>query len=250
MTRARVPRAETRGYRPPSLRDEDREYAPRQGRERIATGFNPWRGILLVLLVLAPSAATAAELELQFLNATYTGLDSGLEPITEGALTIALSSPEHRLTVYSNRLTLRPKPNASWDAEIAIELDGEGRLVADVEGAGVRRRFVDDVSAARQTVTASGEVAVEKADDGYLFTLVRPGPAVAIEIRSGVAEQIVAVCRALAVLPLFDLGCDRLERGLSVARIPMPEAGTRFLLPHSSLSAEERAVFEALLGTG
>jgi hypothetical protein len=203
--------------------------------------------VFFLVLLLIPSPAPAAELELRFLNATYTGLDSGLEPITEGALTIALSSPEHRLTVYSNRLTLRPRPNGSWDAEIAIELDGEGRLVADVDGGGIRRRFVDDVSAARQTVVASGEVAVDRAAEGYLFTLVRPGPAVAVEIRSGVAGQIVAVCRALAVLPLFDLGCDRLERGLSVARIPMPEAGTRFLLPHASLTPEERAVFEALL---
>ncbi|MEE8525875.1 MAG: hypothetical protein V3T72_18215, partial [Thermoanaerobaculia bacterium] len=210
--------------------------------------------VFLLLLLAIPAAVTADEIELQFLNATYSGLDSGLEPIREGPLTIALSSPEHRLTVYSNRLTLRPSQHrpaggGRWDAEIEIELDGEGRLVADVEGAGVRKRFVDDVAVRRQTVVASGEVHAELAADGVLFILERPGPAVAVEIRSGLAEQIVGVCRAIALLPLFDLGCDRLQRGLSIARIPMPEAGTRFLLPYSSLTEEERGVLESLIAT-
>ncbi len=207
------------------------------------------RVLAILLLLVAMPVMAQEEIEFELLNTTYEGLDSGLEPIREGPLTIALSSPEHRLTVYSNRLTLRRNESGHWDAEVAIELDGEGRLVADVEGAGVRQRFVDDVAVPRQTVEASGEVSVESIADGYVFTLERPGPAVTLEIRSGLAEQIVGICRAIALLPLFDLGCDRLERGLSIARIPMPEVGTRFFLPQANLTAEEREALEAILAT-
>lgn len=211
------------------------------------------RALLLVLLA-GPAPAMAEGVELGFLNVTYTGLDSGLEPIREGPLTISLSSPEHRLTVYSSRLTLQPiagdAPGGRFAARLEIELDGEGRLIADVEGAGARKRFADEVTASRQTVVATGEVTVEAVADGFLFTLEKPGPAVALEIQSALAGQIVGLCRALAVLPLFDLGCDSLERGLSVARIPMPKPGTPVLLRYAVLSESEREALEAMVAAG
>lgn len=201
--------------------------------------------ILLTILALAGPAA-AQEIELAFVNGTYTDLGSGLEPIEEGPLTIELSSPEHRLTIHGNRLTLRPAANGAVTATFAVELEARGQLVADVRGGGIKRRFTDDVAAPPQTVTASADVLIERVDDGFVFTIVRSGPAVAFEVRSGVAGQIVGVCRAIALLPLLDLGCDRLERGLSFLRVPMPEAGKRFLLSDASLTKKERKFFRKL----
>ena len=222
--------------------------APSQGEggERQAPGVL-LRLCLILLLALGPASGAPAaeeEIEIASFNGTYSGLDSGLEPIREGPLTIRLSSPEHRLVVHRNRLTLRRDYRGRLAAEVEIELEGEGRLVADVEGAGVENRFVDDVAAPRQTVTARGEVRLERAADGYRFTVERPGPAVALEIESAVAGQVVGVCRALALVPFLDLGCDRLERGLSVVRIPLPERGAVLLLPADRLTAEEREFFD------
>ncbi len=182
---------------------------------------------------------------------TYPGLDSDLAPIEEGPLTIRLSSPEHQLVVHRNRLRLVPNRRGGLDATVEIELEGEGRLHADVEGAGrsgvpAGSRFSDDVAVPRQTVRARGEVRLERAADGYRFTVERPGAAAALAIESGIAGQVVGVCRALAVLPFIDLGCDRLEVGLSVIHIPLPEPGTVLLLPADGLAAEERAFFDRL----
>lgn len=197
--------------------------------------------------MLGSQVTTAAEeIELRSLNGTYTGLDTGLAPIEEGPLTIRLSSPEHRLVVHGNRLTLRRNYRGRFDAAVEIELEGEGRLIADVEGAGINNRFTDEVKAKRQTVEVRGEVRLEAAEDGYRFTVVRPGPAVSLEIESRLAGQIVDVCRVVALLPLFDLGCDRVEAALSVVRIPLPERGRVLLLPAERLTDEERAFFDRL----
>ncbi len=210
---------------------------------------------LIVLLAGLPVAATAEdadqlqEIELASLNGTYTGLDSDLAPIEEGPLTIRLSSPEHEVVVHGNLVSLQRNHRGHLDVEVEIELEGTGRLVADVVGAGVQNRFTDDVEGPRQTVRVRGEVDLERAADGYRFTVVRPGPAAALAIESRVAGQIVGVCRALALVPFLDLGCDRLAAGLSVVRIPLPERGTVLLLPAAGLTDEERAFFDRLAGT-
>ncbi len=151
--------------------------------------------------------------------------------------------------VHKNRLSLRRTYRGHFEAEVEIELEGEGRLVADVEGAGVKNRFTDDVVARRQAVRVHGEVDLERAEDGYRFTVLRRGPAAALAIDSRLAEQVVGICRALALVPFLDLGCDRLEAGLSVVRIPLSERGTKLLLPAAGLTDDERAFFDRLAGS-
>lgn len=205
--------------------------------------------LLLLSLGLASGPAVGEEvgIELRFLNGSYSDLDGGLAPIREGPLTIGLSSPEHQLIVHRNRLSLMPGEDGLLDGLVEVELEGSGRLIADVSGAGIENRFVDEVSAPRQTVRAGGWIRLEKTVDGYLFTVVCSGEPIRIAIDSGVARQVVGICRTLAILPLLDLGCDRLERSLSVVGIASPEPGARFLLPRSYLDADERAFFDQLL---
>ncbi len=42
------------------------------------------------------------------MNGVYEDLDSNLQPVRQGQVTIRVSSPDHRLTVHGNRLTLAP----------------------------------------------------------------------------------------------------------------------------------------------
>ena len=77
----------------------------------------------------------------------------------------------------------------------------------------------------RQVVRAAGTTRIERAAEGYVFTIADSGDAIVFDINSGVASQIVGVCQALAILPLFDLGCERLEKALSVAGGPLSGSG-------------------------
>jgi hypothetical protein len=202
-----------------------------------------------------PLGADAEEIELGFFNGVYDDLDSGLRPVRQGPLVIRFSSPEHRFEVHANRLALRPVPDAEdaddgegtvFDARVEVDFEGEGVLIADVEGAGVTRRLVDAVTAPRQTAVVQGRVRIGRTAGGYRITLVEIEPTVGVEIRSAVAGQIVDLCRALAVLPLVDLGCASLERALRVVRAPLPEPGTELFLPEGFLDADERSFFERL----
>ena len=188
------------------------------------------------------------QIELAFLNQTYRDLDPGLVPIQQGPLRIGVSSPEHRLQVFGNALAVRPVANEGWEAELRVDLEGDGRLLADVDVGGAVSQLVDDVTARRQWVVAQGEIRVLRAPEGFRIELVRAGTPPTVEIQSALGSQIVGACQGLAML--LGLDCDGLERGLSVVQIPMPDPGTAFLLPGTYLTAEERGFFEGLVSTG
>ncbi len=202
---------------------------------------------MVLVLTLAAGSASADDVELSYLKGTFNDLDSDLQPVQQGPLTIHVSSPKHRLTVDRNRLTLTPNRKGHFDAAIEVSLDGEGHLIADLKGAGLDTTFTDDVKVPPQTVRASGEISLERADDGYVFTIERAGPAVALQIESNVAGQIVNLCRTLSFIPFFGASCDALEEGLSVVSIPMPEPGASFLLPASYLTEAEQKFFDDLI---
>lgn len=208
--------------------------------------FRSALAVLALATLLSPPLA-AEEIELAFLNTSFENLDSAITPVEEGPFTIRFSSPRHRLTVHRNRLRTTPLAPGLVDAEIEVELEGNGILHADVEGGGVENRFTDAVVAPRQTVRSTSVVRLERDEGGYLVTLVEPGPPVAFEISSAVGGEIVGICRVFALLPLFDLGCERLERALGIALVPLPEPGTRLLLPAGLLNEAERGFFDRLI---
>jgi len=205
-----------------------------------------------------PLGAGTEGIELGFFNGVYEDLESGLRPVRQGPLVIRFSSPEHRFEVHGNRLALRPVPDAEdaedgdgegavFDARVEVDFEGEGVLIADVEGAGTTRRLVDAVTVPRQTAVVRGRARIGRTAGGYRITLVEVEPTVGVEIRSAVAGQIVDLCRALAVLPLVDLGCASLEQALRVVRAPLPDPGTELHLPEGYLDADERRFFERLI---
>ena len=195
---------------------------------------------------LAAEVPSEVEVELSSLNGVYEDLDSNLEPIRQGSLTIRVSSPEHRLTVHGNRLQLSTRGDGTVDAAIEVNFEGHGQLIADVDGFG---RFTDLVDAPRQTVLARGNVRLARAADGYLFTVVSADPTVQLEVKSGVAGQIVSACRAASMIPFVNLPCDGLETALGYVNVPMPPAGQQFLLPAAEMTAAEQAILDRFATT-
>lgn len=178
-------------------------------------------------------------IEVGFMNGVYEDLDSDLQPIRQGSITIRVSSPDHRLTVHGNRLTLDARPDGSLDASMEVDFEGRGHLIADVESIG---RFEDRVWAPRQTARAAGTVRLTRAGDDYLFTVVEADPSVSLEIESGVANQVVGACRIFAML--MRLPCDGIKKSLSVINVPMPGPGEQFEVPADLLSDAEKAFLD------
>lgn len=209
---------------------------------------SPGRSIALAIwglcTVFAGDSAVAkgrsGEVELRYVNGVYENLGSDLDPVRQGPLTIHISSPEHRLTIHSNRLRFESRDDGALLATMTVDFEGHGRLIARVEGFG---RFTDDVEAPRQTVEASGIVRLSRIEEGYLFTVVDSGDAPRVEVESGVASQLVGACRAAARLPLVKLPCDGLDTALTSLRVPMPDAGREFVLPSAEMTRKEKRFF-------
>ncbi len=188
---------------------------------------------------VAEDGDSDAGIEIGFVNGVYEDLDSNLQPIRQGSLTIRVSSPEHKLTVHGNRLTLAPRADGTLDAAVEIDFEGRGHLIADVETIG---RFEDRVEAPRQTSRAAGIVRLTRADGHYLFTIESADPDARLEIKSGVAHQVVGACRVFALL--LNLPCDGIEKSLTVVRVPMPGPGEQIPVRADLLTDEERAFLD------
>lgn len=221
-------------------------------------GLPPFVFVLLVLAAASAQAqgdpATAPTvgpadpgIELDFLNTVYQDLDSGLEPVTQGPLTIRFASPAHRLEVFANRLWLTPLEGERFRIDAEVEFGGGGRLVADIEGAGVQQRFEDVVVAPRQTVQARGEVTVQRLPEGYLFTMASPDAKVAVRMESGFAQQIGSLCGVMALMPMMSLDCGSLNHALTHLGIPLPPPGTEMYLPANWLGEAERQYLDSRL---
>jgi hypothetical protein len=186
-------------------------------------------------------------IELSFANAEYRELDSHLAPVRQGALTIHIASPEHLLTVHGNRLRLTEAADATLDAELEVDFEGEGTLIATIEAGAVNNRLEDHVRVPRQTIFVEGRIRLEPAARGYTVTLVERPSTVELRIESKLAGQLSSLCKVLARLPLLPIRCDGIETALSVVTVPLPEAGKQLFLDAERLSESERAYFDRLL---
>ena len=198
----------------------------------------------LLILALPVIAEDVAEIEVGFVNGVYENLDSDLQPIRRGSLTIRVSSPEHRLTVHGNRLSLERDGDGTVAASMEVDFEGGGDLIADIDGLG---RFTDVVKVPRQSVRAQGTVRIARDEDGYLVTVVDADRFVLMDIESGMAREMVDTCRALAMLPFISLPCGSLETALATVSVPMPGPGEQFRVRAADLSSSERAFFDRFL---
>jgi len=181
------------------------------------------------------------------LNRGYSQPATAIEPITEGPLTIRLSSPRNKLVLASHSLRLEPGADGLHTAELSVRFYGKGRLVADVDVSGVGRRFEEEVLVPPQTQRLSGRVRIRRAVDGYLLTPERLTRELRIAIQSQLGNDVVGLCDRLAAMPFSDLDCGGLERALSTAVVPLPPAGEGFYLARTDLTPEDRQQIERYL---
>lgn len=203
---------------------------------------------LLLVLVLAATpgvTATPGQLQFQRLNRTYNEMAPDLMPVTQGPLTINLSSPRNQLTVSKHLIRIEPGPGGSHSADLEIEFLGKGWLIADVAAGPMQTRLQDEVVVPAQRATLQGRVRVRRVEGGYGITPEQLPDRIAVRIESGIGRQLVGVCDGASVLLALD--CPTLERSLSRAVIPLPEVGEEYLLEDTEITAEERAQLDEVL---
>lgn len=201
-------------------------------------------GTVLTIFCVTAVAAGPGKIELGFLNGDYQELDQRLKPVQQGPLTITLTSPDHRLKVHRNELVFKPRADGVIDARVEVDFEGDGDLVADLEGVGVATRFNDKVAVRRQLMVVEGTARLERIEGGYQVTLVEKPTASPVEIESRMMSQIVDLCSGLDSLPLLALDCPALDRSLTHLAPPLPEPGEQFFLSSDRLSAKERKFFD------
>jgi hypothetical protein len=203
---------------------------------------------LLALLLLGAAPVPPGQIQFARLNRTYPDAVTEIAPVTEGLVSIRLSSPSNQMTLRNHRLRLEPGLGGSHSAELRVEFEGKGRLVADVDVAGFGTRLQDNVVVPPQAANLEGRVKVRKVAGGYGVTPEQLPPRVAIRIESGIAGRVVGVCESASRISLAEMDCAGLARRLSVASIPLPSAGEEFLLEAAELTPAEREQLDAYLG--
>ncbi len=198
----------------------------------------------------APAPAPGGLLRFTRLNHAYSEPATAVDPITEGPLTVRLSSPSNKLVLVSNALRLEPGADGLYTADLEVRFYGKGRVVADVDMAGVgglAKRFTDEVVVLPQTRRLEGRVRVARSGDGYLLVPERLPRDLPVRIQSQLGNDIVGLCERIASLPFSDLDCSGLDRALSTARVPLPHAGEGFYLARTDLTPDERRQIETYL---
>ncbi|MEL7060323.1 MAG: hypothetical protein AAGN46_09895 [Acidobacteriota bacterium] len=201
----------------------------------------------------SPSTAPSPHAhEIEVYNGSYANqAGDGFVPVQQGPITIHLSSPEHELRVLSNQIALsEPREDGSWRADVRARLEGEGDLIARIEGAGEPQTYEDRVRVGQQWIYAAARVRIRPATadgrfSGYDIEVVEPlQPVVRIFLRSELASQLVTTCRGLASLALGLLDCDALSASLAAVEVPMPAAGTVYTVLDTGFSPADHDFFD------
>lgn len=209
------------------------------------------RILLVVPAVLLLGATLPGQFRFERFNRSYPEVIPEISPIEQGPLTIQLSSPKSNLTLRSHFLRLEPGPGGSHTAELRVEFLGKGRLVADLDVAGMAAtRLQDEVLVPPQAATLEGRVRVTREPGAYVITTEQLPKQMRVKIQSGIAGQVVGFCDRIPALLAPDLDCERLNRMLSTATVPLPPAGESYLLEDADLTAEERSQLDGYLAGG
>ncbi|HYU32227.1 MAG TPA: hypothetical protein VEW48_08685 [Thermoanaerobaculia bacterium] len=202
--------------------------------------------VLLVLLASRPGGtSTPGEIQLQRLNRSYSEMAPDILPVIEGPLSVRLSSPRNQITVRRHLLRLEPGAGGSHSADLSIEFQGKGWLVADVEAGPMATRLQDEVLVPPQVAEIQGRVRIRRVQGGYGITPEQLPERLGVRIQSGIGRKIVNVCDGASVL--LDLDCPSLEQSLSRAVIPLPAAGEEYLLEDAEITPAERSQLDDYL---
>ncbi|MDF1553371.1 MAG: hypothetical protein P1P84_09935 [Deferrisomatales bacterium] len=201
-----------------------------------------WRSNLLQVAALglclglaAPGAAAPREFTFEELNGVYPDRSFQTPPVTWGLFQVALQSPRFTALLYRNRLQAAPLGDGRHWIAAEVEASGHGRLIADIDVAGMATRREGDAVAPRQTLALEGVAVVERQPDGYAITVVEAPPSLVVQIRSGLSDSLVAWCAGSTALAWAGVECGGLERLLTRVAVPLPKSGERFWLARQDL---------------
>jgi hypothetical protein len=202
----------------------------------------------VVVVLLAASPVAAETFEFPLLNRTYEAFIQELSPVEIGPAHVALSSPQHTLTVLGNQASLVPDGNGDHLATVELELEAAGRLEADVRIGTLESHIGDDLVVPRQRLSLAGRVRIQHTAGGYEITALELPPTVEVKIESLLARRLFALCHQMALV-LVSLRCATLEEALTRVVVPLPAPGQVYLLPDSELRSEDRERLDAYLGS-
>jgi len=205
---------------------------------------------LAAALLMAP-AALAESFTFDRCNRAFQQEAGDLPPMTQGPLTLRMSSPDAVLTVEDHRLDLTPLADGTHRAHFEALFVGSGTLHVDVDVNGAVSRLTDDVKVPPQRRSVDGIVRIAKGVDEtgapvYELTPVEMPKTVPVTIDSNLAGRLGTMCSGFALLLPIDCGVVR--GALSVVNVPMPEPGETYLLPPECVDAEVAAKMDRYLG--
>jgi hypothetical protein len=202
---------------------------------------------LLAFACLAASAAAAAELRVGKYNRVYEDVAGELAPIEMPPVRIRLSSPSQAIVVKENLARLEPLGGGRFGGRFELELLGKGRLVVDLDLAGRPQRLEDEVLLPRQRIAIDGEARIERVEGGYRVRPEKLPPAVRVEVRSRLINEVLDLCGGAALLTLGALDCGPLQLALERPEVPLSGVAGELFLPDADLTSDERAAVDALL---
>lgn len=208
--------------------------------------------LLCLGLILPPAlgiSKTHAEtrpqhFQFERLNKNYENIAPKIKEVQSGPLIIRLSSPEHQLTLHSHGLEIQPVGgNNIHKIKLSAEIEGTGRLLAEIDLLGLRQTIKDRFQIPRQKKQLTGKVRVDRETAGYRITPIKIPKSISIIIQSDLGLQLVLWCKALP-LPLLD--CADLDRVLSQLTLPLPQDKI-FFIKNTDLRPDEQAALDKYL---
>lgn len=182
------------------------------------------------------------------IDGVHRDLPAELAPIEQGVILIQLHSSEPVLEVESHQLLLWPLGEGSHGARLTARFQGEAKLEADIEIAGLPARISDFVELPEQDTSIEGRFRIDREEGGYRVLAEELPRFIELRVESRLAGQIVTVCRGMALLaPGGGAECEGLEKMLSLLRLPMPEAGDTYFIEESKLTSFERDQLDGYL---
>lgn len=198
---------------------------------------------------LAAAGGAPTELELDGVNGRYSNPGVTVEPESQGPVRLKLTSPSNSLWLDSNLVTLEPLGDGEHRARLEVTFHGEGWLVAELDTGAGASPFEDRVVVPSQSLEIAGRLRLTRRGDGYDIVPLEIPETVPVRFESGVAQSLLSICRGLAALPIMPIDCRMIERALTRADLPLPEAGEVFRLPDAQLTEDDRRRLDAYLAS-
>ena len=202
--------------------------------------------LALAVAAIAGAPARGEELQFEKLNRSYEDFAPALERFEETGVKVTLASPKQVVVLRSHRIRLRPLAGGLFAGELELDVQGKGRLIADVEFGPLRERFDEEVLVPPQTLALAGKVRMRRVEAGYDVEAIELPREIAVAVQSPTLNAILSLCDQAAILAFGSIDCRDLDRALSRPKVPIP-SGQSFTLQDVDLAEEDRRELDALI---